>query len=200
MRFVDEVIGVHRFSVIGASYGGLFARAIAHQFPERLTGLCLIAPRIRVDGATDLPERTVIVADHIDASTLPEGWEWIPDMLVVQTPEVARAITASVQAMTAPPDEEYLTLSGAPENGRFPFDLEGGPVRCTAPALCVVGRQDSTVGYQDAWRLAEQLPRASFAVLDRAGHALPWEQPTLLRALIHDWLLRIREYASTTAD
>ena len=65
MRFVDEVIGVHRFSVIGASYGGLFARAIAHQFPERLTGLCLIAPRIRVDGATDLPERTVIVADHI---------------------------------------------------------------------------------------------------------------------------------------
>jgi len=106
-------------------------------------------------------------------------------------------MTASVQAMMAPPDEEYLTASGRPENDRFPFDLESGPLRCTAPALCVVGRQDNMVGYQDAWILAEQLPRASFAVLDRAGHALPGEQPTLLRALIHDWLLRVREYAST---
>ncbi len=57
----------------------------------------------------------------------------------------------------------------------------------------MTGRQDSTVGYSRAWELLEQYPRATFAVLDRAGHALPHEQPELLRALVTEWLDRVRE-------
>ena len=45
------------------------------------------------------------------------------------------------------------------------------------PTLLVTGRQDSTVGYARAWEMLEHFPRATFAVLDRAGHALPHEQP-----------------------
>ena len=65
------------------------------------------------------------------------------------------------------------------------------------PTLLVTGRQDSTVGYARAWELLEQYPRATFAVLDRAGHALPHEQPELLRALVTEWLDRVREHASS---
>jgi pimeloyl-ACP methyl ester carboxylesterase len=61
----------------------------------------------------------------------------------------------------------------------------------------VTGRQDTAVGYAAAWDLLEQYPRATFAVLDRAGHALPHEQPGLLRALVTEWLDRVRE--SSTA-
>jgi pimeloyl-ACP methyl ester carboxylesterase len=57
----------------------------------------------------------------------------------------------------------------------------------------VTGRQDSTVGYAAAWDLLEHYPRATFAVLDRAGHALPHEQPELLRALVTEWLARVEE-------
>ena len=57
----------------------------------------------------------------------------------------------------------------------------------------VTGRQDSTVGYAAAWDLLERYPRATFAVLDRAGHALPHEQPELLRALVAEWLDRVHE-------
>jgi pimeloyl-ACP methyl ester carboxylesterase len=62
--------------------------------------------------------------------------------------------------------------------------------------LLVTGRQDSTVGYSGAWELLKQYPRATFAVLDRAGHALPHEQPELLHALVTEWLDRVGEHAS----
>jgi len=57
----------------------------------------------------------------------------------------------------------------------------------------VTGRQDSTVGYVRAWEGLEHFPRATFAVLDRAGHALPHEQPGLIRALVAEWLDRVHE-------
>jgi len=55
----------------------------------------------------------------------------------------------------------------------------------------VAGRLDSTVGYAAAADLVDRYPRASLAVLDDAGHALPHEQPDLLRALLSEWLARV---------
>jgi pimeloyl-ACP methyl ester carboxylesterase len=37
-------------------------------------------------------------------------------------------------------------------------------------------------------------PRATFAVLDRAGHALPHEQEKLVIALMSEWLDRVQEH------
>jgi pimeloyl-ACP methyl ester carboxylesterase len=65
--------------------------------------------------------------------------------------------------------------------------------RFEQPALIVTGRQDSVVGYAGQWDLVERYPRATFAVLDRAGHALPHEQPDLLGALVREWLQRVSE-------
>jgi pimeloyl-ACP methyl ester carboxylesterase len=36
----------------------------------------------------------------------------------------------------------------------------------------------------------------TFAVLDRAGHALPHEQPELLHARLTEWLARVEEQAA----
>jgi pimeloyl-ACP methyl ester carboxylesterase len=57
----------------------------------------------------------------------------------------------------------------------------------------VTGRQDSTVGYAGHWDVIERYPRATFAVLDRAGHALHHEQALLVRALTAEWLARVQE-------
>lgn len=64
----------------------------------------------------------------------------------------------------------------------------------SGPALIVAGRQDATVGYAGAWDLMERYPHATYAVLDRAGHALPHEQTGLLTALIAEWLERVNEH------
>ena len=59
------------------------------------------------------------------------------------------------------------------------------------PTVVVAGRLDSTVGYAAATELLEHYPHASLAVVDDAGHALPHEQPDLLRALLAEWLARV---------
>ena len=49
------------------------------------------------------------------------------------------------------------------------------------------------VGYKDALGVIEQFPRGTFAVLDRVGHSLAWEQPALFNALVREWLDRVEE-------
>ena len=63
----------------------------------------------------------------------------------------------------------------------------------TAPALILVGRQDSSVGYRDAWSVLEDYPRATLAVLDREDHGLPVERRAVFDALVNDWLDRFEE-------
>ena len=62
------------------------------------------------------------------------------------------------------------------------------------PTLVVAGRLDSTVGYAAAADLVDHYPHASLAVVDDAGHALPHEQPALLRALFVEWLARVERW------
>jgi hypothetical protein len=42
----------------------------------------------------------------------------------------------------------------------------------------------------------ESYPRATFAVLDRAGYNLPIEQERLFAALVEEWLDRVEEASS----
>jgi len=55
----------------------------------------------------------------------------------------------------------------------------------------VTGRHDHVVGYRDAFGLLEHYPRATFAVLDDAGHNAILEQPRVVGALLTEWLRRL---------
>lgn len=82
-------------------------------------------------------------------------------------------------------------------NYAFSFDVDALPEEpFPAPTLIVTGRQDSLCGYRSAWDLLDNFPRATFAVLDRAGHGLSAEQKMLFRALVGEWLDRVEEYAA----
>lgn len=54
----------------------------------------------------------------------------------------------------------------------------------------LLGRQDSVVGYKDAWDILDNYPRVTFAVMDRAGHNLQLEQEELFFSLVKEWLIR----------
>ena len=82
--------------------------------------------------------------------------------------------------------------------GSFPLEPAGSTY--DAPVQVFTGRQDSSTGYRDAWPLLEHYPRATFAVLDRAGHNGHIEQPVLFEALVHEWLDRVEEAAGTPHD
>jgi len=58
-------------------------------------------------------------------------------------------------------------------------------------SLILSGRQDSIAGFTDAVKMLGTYPRATYALLDCAGHSLSWERPDLFKALMWDWLERL---------
>ena len=79
------------------------------------------------------------------------------------------------------------------QHADYSFDVDRLPQPFARPVVILLGRQDASVGYQDAWRILENYPRGTFAILDRAGHNLQIEQPLLFNALLSEWLDRVRE-------
>ena len=88
---------------------------------------------------------------------------------------------------SSPGDEEYQERLRA-DGFRLPD--EDAAARFDGPVTMVAGRQDRTVGYVDQFRRLACYPAGTFAVLDRAGHYLPFEQPEALAALIAEWRAR----------
>jgi pimeloyl-ACP methyl ester carboxylesterase len=180
LAFIDGVVGDMPMLVAGHSAGGYYAQAIAGRRPEQVVGLALLCPLLA--GIHDVPEHAVTVGsgDLGDAE--------FRDYFTVQTAETLHRYERYVRPASELADGDALARIGEHWELTTP-----GPVRYGRPTLLVTGRQDSTVGYAGAWDLLEHYPRATFAVLDRAGHALPHEQPELLRGLVTEWLDRVRE-------
>ena len=78
----------------------------------------------------------------------------------------------------------------------FSFPVDKLPQPFGEPALFLLGRQDHVVGYRDTWKILENFPRATYAVLDQAGHAPDVEQLQLGQALMSEWLDRVEASAS----
>jgi pimeloyl-ACP methyl ester carboxylesterase len=185
LAFIDGVLGDQPLLVAGHSAGGYYAQAIAGQRPEQVTGLALLCPLLA--GIHDVPGHEVVYR----SGSL--GNAEFRDYFTVQTAQTLDRYTRYVEPAARLADQAALALIG----GRWELTTrpqEGAPNRC--PTLLVTGRQDSVVGYARAWDLLELYPRATFAVLDRAGHALPHEQPGLLHALVTEWLGRVHEHSS----
>jgi pimeloyl-ACP methyl ester carboxylesterase len=182
LAFIDGVVGDQPLLVAGHSAGGYYAQAIAGQRPEQAVGLALLCPLLA--GIHDVPAREVIV------SSGDIGDDEFRDYFTVQTAETLDRYERYVQPAGQLADQSALARIGEQ------WELTVRPQEKTPyrrPTLVVTGRQDSALGYSRAWELLDHYPRATFAVLDRAGHALPHEQPELLRALVTEWLDRVRE-------
>ncbi len=70
----------------------------------------------------------------------------------------------------------------------FSFDVDAGEEKYHFPAMFLLGRQDDSVGYKDAWNLLDHYSRASFMVVDGAGHNLQIEQEEIFAACVRQWL------------
>ena len=99
-------------------------------------------------------------------------------------------IREEIDAAVELADEAVIERLDARYAGSFPLSPPGGYDR---PTLVLLGRQDDVLGYADQWAEYGRWPRATFVVLDRAGHLLPVEQVPLTDVLIADWLDRIEQ-------
>lgn len=190
--FVTERIGSAPFLVIGESYGGYLARALANALPDQVLGLALICPMGEAvyDAERTVPERQVLrpnpkLLEDVADRRLAEAFA---GMAVVQTSEALRRFRDEVLPGLDAMDLEVLErifrqwrLSVSPESA-LPYQR---------PTLIITGRQDQCVGYTDQYALLPHYPRATFAILDVAGHNAQIEQPRLFSELVTEWLDRV---------
>ncbi|MEU9162737.1 alpha/beta hydrolase [Streptomyces sp. NPDC048424] len=181
LDFADEVTDGAAHLLVGHSAGAYYAQAMAARRPAQVAGLALVCPL--VPGVRDVPEHRAVVGSG------ELGDDVFRSYFVIRTPEMLERYERYVAPAAALVDEAALERIGA-RWALTPDDAPGHASAYAGPTVVVAGRLDSTVGYAAAIDLLDQHPRASLAVVDDAGHALPHEQPDLLRALIAEWLVR----------
>lgn len=178
LDFADEVTGGNAYLLVGHSAGGYYAQAMARRRPAQVGGLALVCPLL--PGLRDIPQHRVV------AGSGEIGDDGFRSYFVIQTPDMLERYERFVAPAAALVDQAALERIGE----RWALTPDHASAYA-GPTVAVAGRLDSTVGYAAASDILEHYPHSSLAVLDDAGHALPHEQPRVLRALLVEWLARI---------
>lgn len=194
-QFIDRLVPNQRFLVAGLSYGGYLARGLVYRRGAEIDGVLLSVPSTGYP-AEDLPPRNRVVRNEkVVAQAHIENIVWFEDEVVSENEGVLK-YAGIINAM--PPGDEAF-LRRLRRNRVFSFDVDAPPRPLEAPSLFILGRQDHLVGYRRQWQLLENYPRATFAVLDGAGHLAWGEKTTLCEALVSDWLDRVEEWKEASS-
>lgn len=189
MHLIDEIIPGHPFIVCGYSYGGYIARGLVHSRHNKVHGLMLMAPMTIPEFDNRLvPQKTVLKRDsELISGLTPQDADEFCSIGVVQGQNEWERFNKEILLPSKLKNDEFLNQIRKNGYG-FTFDISS---KLEYPTLIITGRQDHVVGYQDAWSLMEDYPRATFAVLDMAGHNLQIEQTDVFNALVHNWLNKL---------
>ncbi len=164
LEMVDELFGDRGFALGGISFGAYLALGIARKRPSSVEGLLLSVPEVNHSPLEELRDQEFGTPSIQTPSRL------VPDL-----PEYV---------------EDTRWLEGLPfRDMTVPLYQSSKPVQY--PALFLFGRQDAPFRYRKYWRLLDDFPRATYAILDGAGHRLWTDRNELACALLGDWLDRV---------
>lgn len=192
LAFIDKTLPQASFLIAGESYGGYLARGIIAKRRAQVAGAAFICPMIipRFEDRT-VPHHTILQKDDAFLSSLSEEEaEDFASMGVVLNESTWNRYRKEILSGCRIADQRFLEK--IKQHYEFTFELDGHEF--DRPSVFLLGRQDASVGYRDAYGILERFPRATFAVLDLAGHNLQIEQPQLFHALINEWLDRVERF------
>jgi pimeloyl-ACP methyl ester carboxylesterase len=184
-----DALGVDRAALVGNSFGGAVALAVAVTAPGRVAALVLVSapppdlepsPQLQAvwdaeESALDDGDLEAAVAIVVDAWTLPDA----PSSLRERVGRMQRR-ALELQMMEEEPVE-------APD----PVEADPGAIeQLEMPALVAVGELDMPDFVTGAQTLAGRLSGASAVTISGAGHLAPLEQPQRFHELLVEFLGR----------
>lgn len=190
-NFIEQVIPNENFLLVGESYGGYISRGLVYKMSDRIDGAALICPIIIPNFKNrNVPEHTVLIKDNELLSKLKvEEAEDFNSTMVVQNKKIYERYKNEIIAGVEAADHEFL--QSIMQNGYgFSFDVDKLDKKFNKPTLILSGRQDSCAGYKDTWGILDNFPRATFAVVDMAGHNMQIEEEEVFNLLMEEWLKR----------
>ena len=195
LEFIGQVIPEQSFVLVGHSYGAYLARGIMFHCRQAVDGLFLLVPWIKYSQKDRcVPGKVVLIEDQSMLSQLtPDEAEGFTFGAVVHHREYWERYRAEwLPGILAHNPSFFAQLL---EHPAFSLEVDELSEPFAKPVLILAGKQDHLSGYRDSWDILENFPRATFAVLDRAGHRLQIEQQDLFNALVNEWLDRVEETA-----
>lgn len=201
LEFIDKIIPDEKFIIASESYGCYLARGIILKRSDFVDGILFICPLIIPQPEKRyLPKkvRVFIKDDKFISSLNPIDVIELEESLVVQNREVWERYNDEILSGLKIADQNFADKI-FPANYSFSFKVDHRLKLFDKPSLFLLGRQDITVGYRDAWKIIENYPRATFAILDQAGHNLQIEKANLFNSLVIEWLERV-EYDISFRD
>jgi len=197
LRFIDRVLPGRRFALAGTSLGAYLARGVVRDRAAAIDGLLLRMPCVIADNARrTLPVFQPLIRDDRVMAALSDTEREELKEVPVERADFIRAlqpISREVRRAESVAAEVTREIRADTSRYGFSFDVDALTVPFGAPTLIITGRQDTAVGYRDAWQIIENYPRATFAVMDRADHGWPVDRLELFHSLVNDWLDRIEE-------
>ena len=182
-----DVIGVEKVSVVGNSFGGSMALALAIHYPERVERLILM-------GAVGVPFEITDGLDRVWGyqpspenmrSIMTEVFAYDPTLITDQL--VALRYAASVRPGV---QEAFASMFPAPRQ-RWVDSMahaEADVRAITAPTLLVHGRDDKVIPLQTTLTLLEWIEDSQAHIFGRCGHWTQIEHAAAFNRLVLDFL------------
>jgi proline iminopeptidase len=184
--------------VLGWSLGGILAMELALKFPERVSGLILIATAARP--LSNHPPITN--ADYLYTAIasilnwLRPGWQWNIETFGKRSLYrylLSQHSTTAYQYLAAEALPAYLQTSSAARKA-LSVALRAGynrleeiqQIQC--PSLVLAAAEDRHITPESSLETAHHLPNADWNCYQQTAHLFPWEIPDRLLADIDTWL------------
>jgi len=164
LSFIKEKID-KEFLLVGESYGGYLSRGILSKCYKNIEGLM------------DKNKRELFL-----------------EYMIIANEKMYKRFEKEVISGIGQANNDFIKKLRENYSFSFNVDEEIKMINFSKPSLFITGRQDNTVGYYDLYNLLEDYPRATFAILDTAGHNLQIEQEEVFNSLFLNWLERVEKY------
>ncbi len=168
--FMEDVVGENEILLVGNSFGGLLSMGLAKQWGAMVSGMILLAP------ATGCKERTLpqsprrTMDSEFFYSLKKEEQEAFAMCDACLTKEAFKHYQTYIYpAVGDNKDNEFLQHV---LKGEIAWDVhkEKNSYQFKKPVLCLVGREDTCVGYQDQFEVLDHYPNATYLLISGAGH------------------------------
>jgi 3-oxoadipate enol-lactonase len=179
-------LGVERAHVLGISYGGEVAQALALRHAARLRSLVLadtvseVGPELRLVVEAWRAAALAGDADALFASSAP--WNFSPGF-IASNEALLREARRRYRDLDLPAVARLCdAFLGVSFTERLP--------EIAVPTCVIVGREDILKGPAYARRIASRLPRCELHTIEGAGHAVCWERPEAFNTVVLGFLAR----------
>jgi pimeloyl-ACP methyl ester carboxylesterase len=190
MALLDE-LGVEEAILVGNSAGGALATQAALEYPERVSGLILVAPAIGSGGAPPFvrPLLRLPQIQHLgplfaraaaEAEIFNRSGYADPEKLTDEARAKSNIYTQINQWDVA--FWEYNVAAAAS------FDFEGRLNEVEQPVLLIHGEGDQVIDPAESRALAEVFPTAELTLLPACGHFPQDECPDAFQEAVTSWI------------